>query len=282
MAYATADDALPGAGDELERRVQARTAELAEANRRLQAEIAELRQAECEQRVQAEKLALMGRLAASFAHEINNPLQAVRSYLELSLDYPVSPAERDHYLRVAREEIERLSEVTRRVLGFYRPASEARTAVCLADLVERTMRLVQQQVQRAGLAVTLDLSGQGRALASGDQLVQVFLNLIINAIEATGQGGRLSITERLEGDQAALDFANDGPAIPDEVMARLFEPFFTTRPDGTGLGLAISRDLVEHYGGSLTAANLPAGVVFTVRLPLAGGEERRDVPRGEV
>jgi two-component system, NtrC family, sensor kinase len=229
--------------------------------------------------LQSEKLAFMGRLAGSLAHEINNPLQAIQSHLELSLDYPVSPQEREHYLRLALHEILRLSEVTQRVLGMYRPARSEWAVVCLSDLVERTVQLSNRLAQRAHVQIVMDLTGRARVRVSGDQMIQVFLNLIINAIESIGDTGHVWITEKLEGNQALLTFANDGPPIAEEHWPRLFEPFFTTKPEGTGLGLAISRELIEQFGGSLTVVNLPGGqgVAFEARLPLA----QEDAPAKE-
>jgi signal transduction histidine kinase len=102
-------------------------------------------------------------------------------------------------------------------------------------------------------------------------MAQVFLNLILNAIEEMHEGGSLKITLRGAGQNAAVSFANDGPAIPPDVMPHIFDPFFTTKPEGSGLGLSVSASLVQQQGGTITAENLgeSRGVVFTVYLPFA-------------
>jgi PAS domain S-box-containing protein len=221
------------------------------------------------QLVQAEKTAALGRLAAALAHEINNPLQAIRSHLELVMDFPLAEQERTEYLGVARQEIERLGEIAGRVLNFYRPTQTARRAVGVDDLIGRTLALASKQLQHAHIGVAVEVEPGIRVNVSAGQLVQVFLNLVINAAEAGEGTSRLTIATRTEGDEVCISFANDGPAIPVEDLLKVFEPFFTTKPDGTGLGLSVSRNLIEQHGGTLQATNQTPerGVVFTVRLP---------------
>jgi two-component system NtrC family sensor kinase len=261
-----------------------------------------------EQLVRVEKIAALGRLAAALAHEVNNPLQAIQSHLELVMDFPVSPEQQREFLEVIRHEIARLNEIAQRVLNFARPAVMARRRVALAELVNHTLALAGKQLQRNRIAVAVSIPDTVHVLVGPDQMVQVFLNLIINAVEAIGSDGCIEITavERpsscrsaeLAADQeaapgvatgadanagdgtVAISFADDGRAIALEHLPHLFEPFFTTKPDGTGLGLAVSQNLVEQYGGTLTAANRPTGrgAIFTVCLPQSPQKigERRD------
>ena len=228
---------------------------------------------EMERRVaQAERLAALGRLAASLAHEINNPLQAIRSHLELALDFPLGPQERREHLSVVREEIERLTVIAQRVLSFARPSSGRREVVSIAQLVQRTLALTSKQMERSGVQVHLDLPADLPPLrVTPEQIVQVLLNLFINAVEAMPDGGHLGITARVDGDAVALAVTNDGPPIPAEHLERIFEPFFTTKPNSTGMGLAVSYGIVRQHGGDIRVENLEGGrgVRFVVTLPVA-------------
>jgi PAS domain S-box-containing protein len=233
-------------------------------------DITELKKAE-EQNIRAERLAALGQMAAALAHEINNPLQAIRSILDLVLDFPLETEERENNLRIIRQEIERLSEVTERVVNFARPARIPRRAASVGDLVQQTLTLAGKHLQHSRVKVVTDLQDLPPVLVAPEQITQVFLNLVLNAIEEMREGGNLRIALRREGKNAIVSFANDGPIIPPDVMPHIFEPFFTTKPDGSGLGLSVSQSLVMQQGGSISVENAgdERGVVFTVRLPLA-------------
>jgi len=265
-----AEDALQKAHDELEVQVQERTAELAQANETLQAEIIERKRVE-KHLLRTERLAAMGRLAAALAHEINNPLQAVSSSLELAMDFPLEREERQEYLQAARREIERLMGLTDRVLNFARPPQIEQQVISAADVVRYALALASKQLDYSHIRVKLDLPDVlPPVLASNSQLAQVFLNLMINAIEAMPDGGELSISARLAGGRVEVTFTDGGPGISPDAMARLFEPFYTTKENGTGLGLATSHSIIQQHGGIITASNAPGGgSVFTVALPIA-------------
>lgn len=223
------------------------------------------------QLIRAEKMGALGRLAATLAHEINNPLQAIQSHLELVMDFPLDSKERLELLKTARQEIDRLSSITGNVLNFARPALAPRRMVHVNDLVQQTLALAGKQLQHSRIRVTTDLPAMLSVFVAPEQMVQVFLNLTINAIEALPHGGQIHIAAYAESDHVIIKFINDGPAIGPDDLPHIFEPFYTTKPEGTGLGLSVSHSLVQQHGGSLTAANLTAehGVIFTVRLPSA-------------
>ena len=233
-------------------------------------DITELKRNE-EQTIRAERLAALGQMSAALAHEINNPLQAIRSILDLVLDFPLGVEERENNLNIIRQEIERLSEVTERVVNFARPARVPRRAASVADILNHTLTLAGKHMQHSRVRVETDLPELAPVLVAPEQMAQVFLNLILNAIEEMHDGGNLKIALRAEGQNAAVTFANDGPAIPPDVMPHIFDPFFTTKPEGSGLGLSVSASLVQQQGGTITAENLGErrGVMFTVRLPFA-------------
>ncbi|HSJ55613.1 MAG TPA: PAS domain S-box protein, partial [Anaerolineae bacterium] len=219
--------------------------------------------------LRTERLAAMGHLAAALAHEINNPLQSVGSSLELALDFPLEEEERLDYLEAVRQEIERLMAITGRVLDFARPMRTERQPVSAADVVHYAFTLAEKQLQHSRIAFHADLPDDLPLVrASRDQLAQVFLNLLLNSMEALPGGGNVHISARAAGDKVLVDFWDSGPGFPPEVLARLFEPFQTTKESGTGLGLAISYSIIQQHGGTITAANDPeGGARLTITLP---------------
>jgi PAS domain S-box-containing protein len=232
-----------------------------------------------------EHLAAMGRLAAALAHEINNPLQAIRSHLELVLDFGLEMDEREQYLRICRKEIERLTDITQRVLSFARPARDIRQSISIAELTERTLALVGKQLQHANVRVTTDFPiALPQVLVAADHIVQVLLNIMINATEVMPEGGRVHVAARAEADVMVLTLSNNGPPIPHEHIGRIFDPFFSTKPDGTGLGLSISYSIIQAHGGDIRAENLNdgQGVRFTITLPTARHLEAQEAQEDAV
>ncbi len=228
--------------------------------------------------MRTERLAAMGYIAAMLAHEIKNPLQAIQSNLELVGAYPLSADERKESLDICCQEVERLIEITQRVLGLARTEHEEYRPFSIAQAVEDTLKLLNEPLRKADINVSVHLPADlPPVLGAPQQVGRVLLNLIINAIEAMPNGGRLEITAGLErslrGDQEVLSLtlADSGPAIPAEYMERIFDPFFTTKPGGTGLGLFVSHNIIQQHGGILRVENLAGeqGVAFTLTLPLA-------------
>jgi two-component system NtrC family sensor kinase len=241
------------------------------------------------QLVQTEKLAALGRLTASLAHEVNNPLQALRSGLRLLLNRRLDEAKRKKYLTIADREVERLIGIVERMLNFYRPSEGERQPLTVNEVIEEVLALVHKQLQHSQVTLKRAMSPDlPPVAATADQLKQVFLNLILNAIEAMPDGGQLRITTRfvaaqpggpLRGDEVHVLVTDTGHGIPSEAMSRLFEPFYTTKAQGTGLGLSISYGIVEQHGGRIEVASHPGeGSTFTVRIPVSEVEQ---VPAGE-
>jgi len=244
-------------------------------------DVTERKRAE-QQAVRAERLAAMGWLAAALAHEINNPLQAIQSNLELVLDFDLEPDEREEYLRVVSQEIQRLTEITQRVLDFARPADDTRYPIPIAHLIQETLKLMGKQLQLAHIHVTTDFpTDLPLVFAAPDQILQVLLNLSVNAIEAMSDGGHLHIAARANENIVEIALTNDGPPLPAEHIERIFAPFFTTKPDGAGLGLSISHSIVHRHGGTMNVESLKGdqGVTFIITLPIARlvFEEQSDV-----
>jgi two-component system NtrC family sensor kinase len=224
------------------------------------------------QLTQAEKLSALGRLAASLAHEINNPLQALRSGLTLLLNRPLHAEKRQRYIAVASREVERLIGIVERMLDFYRPSPEQREPTDINAILKEVLALAGKKLQHSKVSARTKLAADlppVKAVAS--QIQQVFLNLLLNAIEAMPDGGQLTITTRLSPDRREVlaAFADTGYGIPEKEISKVFEPFYTTKLKGTGLGLAISYGIVERHDGRIeVSSKMGEGSTFTVRLPV--------------
>jgi signal transduction histidine kinase len=241
---------------ELERRVAERTHQLEEKQVQV---------------IRAEKLSAVGRLAASVAHEINNPLQAIALHLQLLTDEALSPGGQRR-LGVVQQEFKRIANIVERLLDLQRPKEGQPQPVNILAALEYVVVLAEKQLQRTGVNLIQRLPTSLPVVAAVEsQLKQVFLNLILNAAEAMAAGGTLTISACSEGGYVQVEFSDTGPGLPPEIQERLFEPFFTTKADGSGLGLAVSHEIVANHGGALTVQSLPGeGATFTVRLPVSG------------
>jgi two-component system NtrC family sensor kinase len=223
------------------------------------------------QLVQAEKMAAIGRLTASIAHEINNPLQAIHNSLHLSLHRTLEEAKRLKYLEMAQSEVRRLIEIVVRMLDFYRPSRGGVRPAAVNEVVENVLQLAHKRLQHAKVELHTELAPDLPPIPMvADQIKQVFLNLIINAVDAMPSGGDLWMRTRLteDGEWVTVTFRDTGVGLSSEQMSHIFEPFYTTKASGTGLGLAISYGIVERHGGVIDVSSPPGeGATFTVKLP---------------
>lgn len=267
--------------------IRALQQELEDTNRGLLALTLELEskreevQATTQQLWQAGKLAIVGELAASVAHELNNPLTAITLWTErLMLDLPEDDRRRAG-LAVIDQETARMARLVRNLLQFCRRGGEHRSTVSLADEVEGTLDLVQHLLGRQRVTVIREVDGATPPIqADRQQLRQVFLNVVTNAVDAMPQGGTLTIRVRpvplpdgARPTSVEVVFEDTGTGIPAEVLHRVMEPFFTTKPEGkgTGLGLSICRRIVQDHGGRIELdSEAGRGTRVRVRLPLAG------------
>ncbi|MBN1178840.1 MAG: response regulator [Anaerolineae bacterium] len=224
------------------------------------------------QLVQAEKMVAIGRLAASIAHEINNPLQSIHNSLHLSA-IPVLPEDkRSEYLRMAQSEVARLIEIVQRMLEFYRPSRGGQVQTDVNQVLQNALAIADKRLQHAHIQVHTRLASDLPTIPGvPDQLAQVFLNIIINAIDAMVDGGDLRLGTLLsdDGEWVLVAFRDSGPGLTPEQVAHVFEPFFTTKSEGTGLGLAVSYGIVERHGGTIeVSSQVSQGATFIVRLPV--------------
>lgn len=255
--------------------ILARQAAVALENSRLYAEqLAYVRKIEESQKalLQAEKMAAAGRLSASIAHEVNNPLQAVQNCLHLAGREDLPEDKRKEYFSLAQTELERLILTVRRMLDFYRPGATSLEKVDIADMLQYILNLMSKQLKEGNVTVVVDFIGKiPPIMAVGSQIQQVFINLILNAADAMPEGGVLKITTRALKDGVEIIFHDNGEGIQKEKQTNIFEPFFSTKEGGTGLGLTVSYNIVTAHGGSLELlADRTPGACFRIFMSLGG------------
>jgi signal transduction histidine kinase/CheY-like chemotaxis protein len=208
--------------------------------------------------VQAEKMAVVGRLIASVAHEINNPLQAVGNCLHLAGRKDLNTEHRDAYLEMGKSELDRLISTVRQMLDFYRSDSEMREPVDLKEAVDQVLELLRSQITEKSINIVTNFKQPLPPVSvTRNQMQQVLLNLILNAIDAVSQYERsrtIWIDAIMNNDELQLSIEDSGSGIPNHLEQRIFEPFFSTKADGMGLGLMVSYGIVEAHGGTLKLA----------------------------
>ncbi len=218
--------------------------------------------------VQAEKLATAGRMTASMAHEINNPLQAVRNCLHLAARAELGPEKQAEYLALAQSELERLSNTVQRMLNFYRPTSD-RQSVDISALLDHVLSLLKQQLDEHHVEVVQKIAAPlPKVQAVANQIQQVFINILLNAMDAMPEGGKITITLQSGLNFLEILFQDSGPGVPSELRQAIFEPFTSTKEKGTGLGLSVSYGIISAHGGVLELVeNDQPGACFRVALP---------------
>jgi signal transduction histidine kinase len=233
---------------------------------RVREQSAALVQAERELR-HAEKMASLGTLAGGVAHEFNNLLGGIQGCAE-DAARETDPAELKETLGVIERTARRGAAITEKLLRFARPAAPGTDDVDVAAVARDVATLVQPEASRSAVEVTVEAPDEARIQADPTGVHQVMLNLATNAVHAMPRGGRLTIRVAREGEGVRIAVSDTGFGISAEDRAKLFEPFFTTRPEGTGLGLSVSYGIVKAHGGRIDVESSPGhGAVFTVTLP---------------
>lgn len=220
--------------------------------------------------LRAEKMAAAGRLTASIAHEVNNPLQSVQNCLHLAGREDVPAEKRKEYFDLAKNELDRLMKTMQRMLDFYRPGAVKIEKVDVLELLGHVLSLTSQQLGQRHIEIQTDLPKSLPAIyVVSSQIQQIFFNLILNSLDAMPGGGDLKISARALDGGVEIFFQDTGPGIPEEQRNNIFEPFFSTKEGGTGLGLTVSYNIVTAHGGILDILdNQESGACFRLFLPI--------------
>jgi signal transduction histidine kinase len=229
--------------------------------------------------VEKEKFAAAGRLAATLAHEVNNPLESITNLAYLLTQNDSLDADAKSYAELLLKEVQRAGDITRATLGYYRQ-SKAPSDVNLQQVVEHVLHAKRKKLDEKSIGVEINFRGTLEVRGFAGELRQVFDNLIDNAIDAVPLDGRIVVNARMENNRVVVRVCDNGSGISSEFMPHIFDPFFTTKSEkGSGLGLWVSRSIVEKHGGSIRVQcnRDPHETVFTVELPLEGVERDRVV-----
>ncbi len=215
-----------------------------------------------------EKLASLGELSAGLAHEIRNPLGIIKNAAEGLVARDRSREEQVLLLGIIIQETRRLNKLVTDFLDFARPRAPEKAVASLKELVEEVVFSLEGEARKEGVNLVADLEDVALPM-DGHQMRQVLLNLLLNALEATPDGGEVRVSLSRVGAWALLKVEDTGKGIPREYLDRIFDPFFTTKERGTGLGLALVYRMVEAHGGTVQVESDEKGARFTVRLPMA-------------
>jgi two-component system NtrC family sensor kinase len=266
-----------------DKRIQRQLSELEHANREIASAQAQL--------MRTEKLASVGELAAGVAHEIGNPLAVVQGYLEMLQSETVSESNRNDFLKVMDESVQRIACIIRDLLMFARPGEEEKGCFDVCDVLTRAIHLVRPQKRFKDIELSIELDDPLPAieLPTG-RLEQVLLNLLLNAADATVAPGGVGISAKVaDHGFLQIEISDKGSGIRTEDLGRIFDPFFTTKEPGagTGLGLAVCHGIVTNSGGSIDVeSTLGQGTTFRLSLPLlkveesSGNQRQGDVESG--
>ena len=226
--------------------------------------------------LRAEQMSALGQLAAGLAHELRNPLTSMKLLVQAAVESGPDAGLRGRDLAVVADEAARLDRSLQTFLDFARPPGLVKRRADVRQALSQTLDLVSARAARQGVSIRSDFPSQPLLIeADHEQLRQVFLNLVLNSIDALPHGGVIQVAAT-GGNGVTITVADDGPGISVEPIDQIFDPYVSTKETGLGLGLAICRRIIDGHGGQITAANGPAGcAVFTIRLP---GNREEETP----
>jgi Amt family ammonium transporter len=253
---------LKAFSSQLGERVKRATLELQETQRQL---------------FQSEKMAALGKLSAGIAHEIRNPLTSIKILIHSLVDEMATPASREKDLTVIESEIERVNKIIKQFLEFARPRPPSLEPMDVRKVLDETLALVAYEMEAQGVALEKEYAPELPPVPMDrEQMKQVFLNILLNAIQAMEEGGQLKVLTALKNHSAGaknqsvmeISFQDTGRGIPEDMQARVFEPFFSTKEEGIGLGLPIAQRIVEEHGGKIRLESIPGkGTIFYLTIP---------------
>jgi signal transduction histidine kinase len=244
-----------------------------EMTKRQLEEVYEELQQNVERLKKAERLSAAGQLAAGLAHEIRNPLASISGAAGILARGNAPPENVEACLEIIDKESQRLNRLLTSFLEFARPRPPRFQRLEPAALLDSVVALAMHNDGASGVRLSREIQAPLPELdGDPEQLKQVLLNLVINAMQASPEGGRVRLLAESAGGRLGISVCDEGPGAPPEVLEHIFEPFFTTKKKGTGLGLAVAAGIVHQHGGSLTASNNPrGGMTFRMELPLDHG-----------
>lgn len=226
-----------------------------------------------QQLITADRLASVGTMAASIAHEVNNPLTTIKILIHsLKQDIPSNQRARED-LEIVQGEIDKISTLVLRLMQFARPSEPELGVTDLGLTLGRVVELIRPKAQLSGIIVHDHRQAIPRVIADPAQMGQVFLNILLNAVDATPQGGTIKVmADKTENGEVAITIWNSGPGLDPALADRVFDPFFTTKATGTGLGLSIAHMIMDKHKGTIRAiGHGTSGTSFRVTLPVAEG-----------
>jgi signal transduction histidine kinase len=224
-----------------------------------------------------ERLAAVGRLASGVAHEIRNPVAMIASSLAMATDSTANGAEREELFAIAGREAKRLEALTNDFLHYARPSVPQRSSFPVDEIMNHVVTTTRMRAGERSIEVSGQEWNETIAEIDAAEVEGALVNLGINAIDATPDGGRICFRLRIDDSMLAIDVENSGSAISEDHLLGIFEPFFTTKPSGTGLGLAIARTVARAHGGDLwVSQNRSGAVVFTMTLRLSADPDEEE------
>jgi two-component system sensor histidine kinase HydH len=230
---------------------------------------------EAERRLQqAEKLSLMGQMVASIAHEIKNPLGSIKGAVQILKDKSTPDSDKTEFTSIIEKEVDRLDNVVRSYLSFSKPASTASIEIDINSIISGAIKQMKFQCNEKNITLNFDPINISPIMGDADKLHQLFLNIILNSMQAIPNGGRIEITCREVSDKNLIEtrISDNGQGIASENLTRIFEPFFSTKTQGTGLGLATAKAIVDEHLGMIRAeSTVGYGTTFVISFPAAGG-----------
>lgn len=219
----------------------------------------------------ADRLSALGEIAAGLAHEIHNPLAAVKGALEIVASRVPLGSPEAEFAEIGGRELARLEGLVSEFLAYARPHDPALHPTDVHEILERIAALLRSEAERKSVTLVFERAVTLPPLPlDAEQITQVIFNVVLNAIQASATGGHVRLRESLEPGWGVIDVIDEGPGIAPEHVLRIFDPFFTTKSRGTGLGLAISQRIVTAHHGTIEALpGVPSGSIFRIRLPLS-------------
>ena len=238
-----------------------------------------------ERLIESEKMAALGRLSATLSHELRNPLAGLKGASQLLFRKTGDNDERKQYVNLILEEVERLGKIVDDLIHFAKPKVLQYNFIDANKIIEDSILLHSEDFSQKKITIRKRLSKLPIIMADGDKFKQVVVNVLLNAMDAMPDGGELlvsssvTLNEQIDKEVATFQFKDTGHGIPDDILAHVFEPFYTTKPDGVGLGLAVCKSIIEQHGGSISIQsgkqkNDSSGTLILLEIPINGNKKQ--------